>query len=787
MRRKQWAALFAVVLLVLSAVPAAALTSSYHETKSEFSAAPTSTNLQITGSGDDAKLEYTPPDLRESTTSEFNNGTTKQNVTIANDAVSYDGLAVGPQHTTNSDFNSARTSTNVSVTDDTVRFEKTDTLFDDFETGDVSKWGSSSVWSASSARSWEGTYSGQLTGNDNPTLSFTQDSYTQFSASLYSTSNFSASPGMRVYDGGGTNLIVVQVDDGSKAADAGSVVYYDGAWKDTGIQLNTDTWYQINIKNIDYGASTFDIEVVDQSGSVIGTHSGANFRNSGSNLASVDAWSESASAELYYDYFIGPSSDPESGLYRSSNLTVDNAEQAAINLTKLRNVSATVQVVDADSGKVLNESTFTSTGNHTLTLATQDSSDLHTNVSFNKTGADPLGVLADESILYIQQATYQSQHRRAPEASAAYTNLTLPDTANATVTIEGYDGASWNSLASTTYTTTGNKSQSIGSGYEKYRTRVQFDRSAGGADGQIHDLGFDATKQAEYVGTNHSIENASAAFYAINISNAEVTLTVEGYDASSASWDQLNQSTFTSSVFDTVNISESGYDTYRIRMSASSTGVNPTAVMAAEGLIASDGTVVKEVVENTSDSTPFLLALSDSREQTSDTIITSLPLGALPDYYQARAERQIREILGLEESTTPQREATAVQTYYNDNSDDFTAYVNQQIAGDEVALKDYDTINITIRMGGNSTTVYWLGLRDGDKFATTTIENSTTRTVDQTLVLSGHLAVKSEEELKAAHDSFVRSGEAPSAGYRAALKAKYGPDVSGSLLNETTA
>lgn len=89
----------------------------------------------------------------------------------------------------------------------------------------------------------------------------------------------------------------------------------------------------------------------------------------------------------------------ESGSYVSATHSVTNPEQAAINITQVSNVSVEA-TVRTDNATVLNQTTISSTGNHTLALANTSSNQLETVLDVNVTGNNPQFELANESILF---------------------------------------------------------------------------------------------------------------------------------------------------------------------------------------------------------------------------------------------------------------------------------------------------------------------------------------------------------------------------------------------------
>lgn len=798
MNRKAWVSVGLALLLLLTPVAMAGGTiSSYHETESELTNASTQTNLDLQGSGDEAEFFYAPPDLREDTAAEFQNGTSS-NVTIEGTGesavVAYDGFVVGATQTTDTEFNNG-TLTNVSVegTGDSasVVFNPSATFTDSFEDGSLSEYQNAGNFGTTTNRAYSGSVSLNKTGPDGQEGTYSTEASAPASekktATIWWYYDADERGGAYLTDSNGAGY-VAYVDPGDTFGireAANTTSFNTGFLNQTGSApgLTSGNWYKIEI--VHDGSDGLTARIETTSGSVVSKVSASD--------QSVDptmagAWAFDTGT-IYDDLSLtNTGSGGTTGQFISEPFSADRVEGGAVNFTALSNTTGTVIWQHDDDGDGtwtnITNSSYTTAGEYNTTFSNQFDT-VRVRLDFNATDGDSRGELNALSILFIEQGEYQSQPREAPEATSAWVDLKLPDTTNATVTVEGYDGSTWTALANKKFTSTGNKSLSIGSGYQKYRTRVNYDRSADGAKAELDDLGYDAVKTGVYVGQNHTLANASQVFVALELHNATANTTVEAYNSSSGSWENVGGFSTSSSVFDSRNISNTTMDTYRVRLRVSPNSNAANATLTAEGLIAGDETVVKQVTERTADSTPLLLALSDSPQSEADSIISSLPLTALPDYYQAQITRQIRDLFGFEDSTTAAKEASGVTGFYNNNSGSFTAYINNQISGEEVAIRNYDTIQISFNINGENSTVYWLGLVDDGQFATTTIENTTSREVDQTLILSGHLAVKSEEELRTAHESFVTTGETPSEGYVAALKGQYGADASGTLINET--
>lgn len=93
---------------------------------------------------------------------------------------------------------------------------------------------------------------------------------------------------------------------------------------------------------------------------------------------------------------------PDNGTYISPNHTVSNAQEAWANIT-VSNATASVEWQAWNSSteqwQVVNASTFSTTGNHSLDISGTDYETWRVNVSFKKTGANPTAQLNDEGVL----------------------------------------------------------------------------------------------------------------------------------------------------------------------------------------------------------------------------------------------------------------------------------------------------------------------------------------------------------------------------------------------------
>ncbi len=109
----------------------------------------------------------------------------------------------------------------------------------------------------------------------------------------------------------------------------------------------------------------------------------------------------------------------------------------------------------------------------------------------------------------------------------------------------------------------------------------------------IHDRGgdvtlHDSTSKAEtgtYVSQNHSASNVEKAWTNIELSNATASVEWQAWDSSTAQWQVVNSSEFSSSGNHTLDISGTSFDKWRVNVSFDKTGANPTAELHDEGVL----------------------------------------------------------------------------------------------------------------------------------------------------------------------------------------------------------
>lgn len=106
--------------------------------------------------------------------------------------------------------------------------------------------------------------------------------------------------------------------------------------------------------------------------------------------------------------------------------------------------------------------------------------------------------------------TYISANYTAENVVDGWANLSI-DNATATVTWQGLSGGSWTDVASSTYTTTGNRTISLSGSYTKWRVNVTFNKSSGYTKGRIYDEGLRITNYAPTVDNSSASPNGTIA------------------------------------------------------------------------------------------------------------------------------------------------------------------------------------------------------------------------------------------------------------------------------------
>jgi len=328
-------------------------------------------------------------------------------------------LVVGSQHTDfgTGDETAPQTLENLTVSgsgDDASVTLDNGTVYEGFEDGDASEWtATSGSISVTSSNPISGAYSGVLDGSDG-----TDDAATRSVPETTSTTNLSFTLRLDSLPSG--SLPIDYRTNGTYGPSVGiqsdgDFYWYDGQTHvvDT---LSANTEYTITIRP-DFAAHTYDLYV---NGELVA--SDANFGNDINSISTVKV-SSVGSRVLYDDFRKGPST-VDSAQYVSATHEVSNAKEAAINITQLSNVSVEAEV-RTDGGTVLGSDTITSTGNHTVSLTNTSSSQVETVLDVEVTGENPQFELADESILFDNDAPTVDNSSASPTGELSQQELDL--------------------------------------------------------------------------------------------------------------------------------------------------------------------------------------------------------------------------------------------------------------------------------------------------------------------------------------------------------------------------
>lgn len=780
-----------VALLVIGAgagvVAAATESSSYNTTESELLNG-TRTNMPVTGSGDDAVVTYEKPDVSESTNAEFQNGSLSGPLSIGSDLLQYDGLVVGSQHDSASELSSGSlTNLTAKGSGDAGYLQLSSADFSDGFEDEPADSGTPDAWEQVSTGIEESVVTSHVyAGSQAYNLTASSYSTTRPAEQPYGTAK-TADISTAIYQKSGDRSALYLLEDGQTIVFVGmrngDLQYYDGSWNTISTTPDKGEYVDVTLTDIDPGNDTIDVKWSTASAS--GSQADITLQNPMSN-GYTEVRVQVKGTGIFDEYRIG-GGVPESAQYVSTNHSVSNAEEAAVNVTAASNTSATLRVEywDGSAWTTGNKTTVTTAANHTISLPSVDSSTWRLNVSVDKTGSNPSFELADESILSSKQATYTTQTYNLSDVQGASIQTGLP---NSTVTIDwqaSADGSTWVTQDTTTHSSSGTHTPSFSGDYQYWRAEMTWTYDGGDGSGNLDSLTWDAATAGTYTGQNHTVVNASHAFIAITNKDATANVTIRGYDKSTGSWETAGNKKYNSSAFESIAL-DGNYSKYQTKLRVTTTGT-PTVELHSEGV--AEGTTIVQKATTSTDSDGVTLASAVSEPKAaSNSLLSELPLDLLPEYLSADFKATIdawfqRLFGGGTSSANVQEEASQLESTYNENSGDFTSWANAQTAGQDFNHSAYDTIKIRMQVNDENATRYLIALVDGDRFATTTVVNETDRTVDETLVLKGKAAVDADSILETIHEDYVLEDRAISREYQTRLSGRYGDQFGGTLIN----
>jgi hypothetical protein len=142
-----------------------------------------------------------------------------------------------------------------------------------------------------------------------------------------------------------------------------------------------------------------------------------------------------------------------------------------------------------------------------------------------------------------------------------------------------------------------------------------------------------------------------------------------------------------------------------------------------------------------------------------DRALYASPFGPEPDSAEANAEDTMQA--------------------FNDHSSDFVDYANgRNVSGGEV-------VQITFDQADASETIYLVAAynQTSDQYDSAQMVNSTDRTVDETVTVSGMAADNAASEIEAFHSEFVEDNDDVTTSWLAKQWAAYNEDLSSSLID----
>lgn len=108
--------------------------------------------------------------------------------------------------------------------------------------------------------------------------------------------------------------------------------------------------------------------------------------------------------------------------------------------------------------------------------------------AFNQSKIDTL--TSDSEHVFARDGEYIAANHSVSNPDKAWTNLSLTD-ATATVEWQAWDGSQWQVVTSSQYSNTGNHTLNVsGTGYEKWRVNVSFDKTGSNPNAKLHDEGL---------------------------------------------------------------------------------------------------------------------------------------------------------------------------------------------------------------------------------------------------------------------------------------------------------
>jgi len=329
-----------------------------------------------------------------------------------------DELVVGAKQTTASDFAGASL-TNMSVTEAgsgaSVTLDSGGTV-DDFDSATLSNYGgstgSASIQStiARSGSALEISSSGGDTAiastsglSHYPPQGSTWTTWTRLAEAgsrggvlfgTQSASNPTQNTYAAFYNADSGNLVISKWVDGSYAA-----------LEKTSISPTVGTWYQLEVEWTT--ADEITVSLLTASGDIVGTASAtdSSFQSGGAGYFTNPG--SAGSASMFYDSSHLVDGDVSSAVYLGGPMEVDDVDSGWINLSSLSDASAQItwqHSLDGGSWTNVSSTTHTTSGNFSTSEPLSGSGMWRVRVDVSVTGSDPMASIADDGILFTNQA-----------------------------------------------------------------------------------------------------------------------------------------------------------------------------------------------------------------------------------------------------------------------------------------------------------------------------------------------------------------------------------------------
>ncbi|WP_435360396.1 MerC domain-containing protein [Haloarchaeobius sp. DFWS5] len=358
------------------------------------------------------------------------------------------GLVVGSEHSSESDFTNASL-TNMSVSGSgesasvVLNPPAAGGFSDDYEDGSVDGYiGETGSFGTYTGNAYSGTYGISRTGNDgahggvltNTDLWAGGDQKTASIWMYWPGQNNAPNRRGGVYlaDSSGDGLVAFWDQDSSKSGDDKAILRFDEVSSPTTYEAtaveSSDTplsagYYKVVITHD--GGSSYEAWLEDTNGNtVIGpiSKTDSSFTPTRAGVWFYDSDVEADLLETNSD--LGATGEFTTGTYLSPEHSVENAEQADINISDVSNVSAdlSVEYHDGSSWQTGASTTVGSAGNYSLSLPDVSSSRWRVRVDVSKTGESPEFRLLEESILFDSSAPSVEAASVVPPAGSSTNN-----------------------------------------------------------------------------------------------------------------------------------------------------------------------------------------------------------------------------------------------------------------------------------------------------------------------------------------------------------------------------